>query len=117
MFFASWISIKEGKNGNCDLICEISDSIPKEARDQQHRSVGQEFVSIPKGKGALLMPVPELNDLRGPCRRHPENYRDRNDRFDADAIIYATAELHDADILTLDAHFKDLERTVYFEKA
>ncbi|NNH32416.1 PIN domain-containing protein [Rhizobium sp. SEMIA 4085] len=35
----------------------------------------------------------------------------------ADAIVYATAELHDADILTLDARFKDLERTVYFEKA
>ncbi|TWB61618.1 putative nucleic acid-binding protein [Rhizobium sp. ERR 922] len=35
----------------------------------------------------------------------------------ADAIIYATAELHDADILTLDAHFKDLDRVVYFGKA
>lgn len=34
----------------------------------------------------------------------------------ADAIIYATAERHGADILTLDAHFKDLDRTVYFEK-
>ena len=35
----------------------------------------------------------------------------------ADAIIYATAEQHDADVLTLDAHFKDLERVVYFGKA
>ncbi|AGB71556.1 MULTISPECIES: type II toxin-antitoxin system VapC family toxin [Rhizobium] len=35
----------------------------------------------------------------------------------ADAIIYATAELHDADVLTLDAHFKDLERVIYFGKA
>ncbi|APO68133.1 PilT domain-containing protein [Rhizobium gallicum] len=35
----------------------------------------------------------------------------------ADAIVYATAELHDTDILTLDAHFKDLERTVDFVKA
>jgi len=34
----------------------------------------------------------------------------------ADAVIYATAELHDADVLTLDAHFKDLDRVVYFEK-
>jgi hypothetical protein len=31
-------------------------------------------------------------------------------------IVYASAELHDADFLTLDAHFKDLERTAYFEK-
>jgi hypothetical protein len=67
MFFASWISIKEGKNGNCDLICEISDSIPKEVRDQQHRSVGQEFVFIPKGKGALLMPVPGIERSPGPA--------------------------------------------------
>ncbi|UWU15622.1 type II toxin-antitoxin system VapC family toxin [Rhizobium sullae] len=34
----------------------------------------------------------------------------------ADAIIYATAEQHDADILTLDGHFKDLDRTIYFER-
>lgn len=34
----------------------------------------------------------------------------------ADAIIYATAELHDADVLTLDAHFKGLDRVVYLSK-
>ncbi len=34
----------------------------------------------------------------------------------ADAIIYATAELHDADVLTLDARFKGLDRVVYIEK-
>ncbi|MBB4441109.1 MULTISPECIES: type II toxin-antitoxin system VapC family toxin [Rhizobium] len=34
----------------------------------------------------------------------------------ADAIIYATAERHDADILTCDAHFKDLERVIYIDK-
>lgn len=57
-------------------------SIPKEVRDQQHWSAGQEFVFIPKGKGVLLMPVPELNDLRGLAKgANPGNYRDRNDRF------------------------------------
>lgn len=40
-------------------------SIPKEVREQQHWSAGQEFVFIPKGKGVLLMPVPTLADLRG----------------------------------------------------
>ncbi|MFL5014917.1 MAG: AbrB/MazE/SpoVT family DNA-binding domain-containing protein, partial [Rhizobium sp.] len=39
-------------------------SIPKEVREQQHWSAGQEFVFIPKGKGVLLMPVPTLADLR-----------------------------------------------------
>ncbi|MGA1802710.1 type II toxin-antitoxin system VapC family toxin [Rhizobium sp. HT1-10] len=34
----------------------------------------------------------------------------------ADAIIHASAELYDADILTCDAHFKGLERAVYIEK-
>ena len=34
----------------------------------------------------------------------------------ADAIIYATAERYDADILTCDAHFKGLQRALYVEK-
>ncbi|MBX5157888.1 PIN domain-containing protein [Rhizobium sp. NZLR1b] len=34
----------------------------------------------------------------------------------ADAIIYATAEHHDADILTCDVHFKDFERVVSIDK-
>ncbi|EJZ18110.1 PilT protein domain-containing protein [Rhizobium sp. Pop5] len=34
----------------------------------------------------------------------------------ADAIIYATAEHHNADILTCDAHFKGLERVLYIDE-
>lgn len=57
-------------------------SIPKEVREQQHWSAGQEFVFIPQGKGVLLMPVPTLADLRGIAEgADKENYRDRNDRF------------------------------------
>ncbi|SCB42755.1 AbrB/MazE/SpoVT family DNA-binding domain-containing protein [Rhizobium multihospitium] len=57
-------------------------SIPKEVRDQQHWSAGQEFVFIPKGKGVLLIPVPELTDLKGMAKgANPSNYRDRKDRF------------------------------------
>jgi predicted nucleic acid-binding protein len=33
-----------------------------------------------------------------------------------DAIIYATAQLHDALLVTCDAHFKGLEGVEYFEK-
>lgn len=33
-----------------------------------------------------------------------------------DAIIYATAQLHDAPLLTCDAHFKGLPGVEYFEK-
>ncbi|RUM24524.1 AbrB/MazE/SpoVT family DNA-binding domain-containing protein [Rhizobium vallis] len=57
-------------------------SIPKEVREQQNWSAGQEFVFIPKGKGVLLMPVLTLGDLRGIAEgADKENYRDRNDRF------------------------------------
>jgi predicted nucleic acid-binding protein len=35
----------------------------------------------------------------------------------ADAIIYATALHHDADVLTCDAHFKELENVIHFPKA
>ena len=33
-------------------------SLPKAVREAQHWQAGQEFVFIPKGKGVLLMPVP-----------------------------------------------------------
>jgi AbrB family looped-hinge helix DNA binding protein len=57
-------------------------SIPKEIRELQDWSSGQELVFIPKGKGVLLMPVPTLEELRGLTKgADPANYRDRKDRF------------------------------------
>ena len=57
-------------------------SIPKAVRDQQHWQAGQEFVFIPKDKGVLMMPVPELEELAGIAKgARRENYRDRKDRF------------------------------------
>ena len=56
-------------------------SIPKAVREQHHWQAGQEFVFIPKGKGVLLMPVPERNALAGIAKdANPDGYRDRNDR-------------------------------------
>jgi AbrB family looped-hinge helix DNA binding protein len=56
-------------------------SIPKAVRTEQHWNAGQEFVFIPKGKGVLLMPVPNLEDLKGLAKgADPSNYRDRKDR-------------------------------------
>eukprot|EP01041_Mallomonas_annulata_P017334 gene17334-35756_t len=40
-------------------------SIPKAVRDELHWEAGQEFVFIPKDKGVLVMPVPELKELAG----------------------------------------------------
>ncbi|MGP1677378.1 MAG: AbrB/MazE/SpoVT family DNA-binding domain-containing protein [Burkholderiales bacterium] len=57
-------------------------SIPKTVRDEQHWEAGQEFVFIPKGKGVLVMPVPELEQLAGLVKgAKPGGYRDRKDRF------------------------------------
>lgn len=57
-------------------------SIPKSVRDAQHWQAGQEFVFIPKGKGVLVMPLPELNELAGIASgADPSACRDREDRF------------------------------------
>lgn len=57
-------------------------SIPKAVRDEQHWEAGQEFVFIPKGKGVLVMPMPELNQLAGIAKgARPTDYRDREDRY------------------------------------
>ncbi len=57
-------------------------SIPKAVRDQQQWAAGQEFVFIPKGKGVLLVPVPELKELAGLARgASSKGYRDRADRY------------------------------------
>lgn len=57
-------------------------SIPKSVREEQHWQAGQEFVFIPKGKGVLLMPVPDLAQLAGIAKAaRKDSYRDRMDRF------------------------------------
>ncbi|MGA0805517.1 MAG: AbrB/MazE/SpoVT family DNA-binding domain-containing protein [Pseudohongiellaceae bacterium] len=56
-------------------------SIPKAVREEQQWEAGQEFVFIPKGKGVLVMPVPELEQLAGLAKgANKEDYRDRKDR-------------------------------------
>lgn len=57
-------------------------SIPKPVREAQHWEAGQEFVFIPKGKGVLVMPLPEFDELAGLARgANTAAYRDREDRF------------------------------------
>ncbi len=57
-------------------------SIPKAVRDALHWEAGQEFVFIPKDKGVLVMPVPELQELAGIAQgARKEGYRDRKDRY------------------------------------
>lgn len=57
-------------------------SIPQQVREEQHWQSGQEFVFIPKGKGVLIMPVPELSELAGIAKGASiDNFRDREDRY------------------------------------
>ena len=56
-------------------------SIPKGVREEQSWVAGQKFVFIPKGKGMLLMPLPELKDLAGLAKNaKSKEHRDRKDR-------------------------------------
>lgn len=57
-------------------------SVPKAVRDKQRWEAGQEFVFIPKGLGVMLMPVPELDQLKGIAKgAKAMGYRDRDDRY------------------------------------
>ena len=56
-------------------------SVPKAVREQQGWTAGQEFVFVPRGKGVLLMPVPEIDDLRGIAKgAGTHDVRDRTGR-------------------------------------
>lgn len=57
-------------------------SIPKSVREEQHWQAGQQFVFIPKGKGMLVMPVLNFEQLKGiAAGTDASDYRDRTDRF------------------------------------
>ncbi len=56
-------------------------SIPKAVRTAHQWKPGQGFAFVPKGSGVLLMPVPDLKDLKGLVRgADTGDYRDRTDR-------------------------------------
>ncbi len=53
-------------------------TLPKAVCAEQKWKAGQKFVLVPKDKGLLVIPAPELNELagiaRGACK---DGYRDR----------------------------------------
>jgi len=57
-------------------------SIPKALRQQLNWRPGQKLTFIAKGKGVLMIPVPDREALVGIARgANFDNYRDRNDRY------------------------------------
>jgi AbrB family looped-hinge helix DNA binding protein len=72
-------------------------SIPKAVREERHWEAGQEFVFIPKGKGVLAIPVPELGQLAG--------------------IAQGARRKQGAELLACDSHFEGLSDVVLFAKA
>ena len=64
------------------LSAKFQISIPKAVREEQQWEAGQEFVFIPKGKGVMVMPVPDPQQLVGIAKgARKDGYRDRKDRF------------------------------------
>ena len=56
-------------------------SIPKAIRTAQGWEAGTTFAFIPKGKGVMLVPVPDRAALKGLARgASAADYRDRADR-------------------------------------
>jgi AbrB family looped-hinge helix DNA binding protein len=57
-------------------------SIPKALRQRLNWRPGQKLAFIAKGKGVLMIPVPERDELVGIARgANLDDYRDRNDRY------------------------------------
>jgi AbrB family looped-hinge helix DNA binding protein len=57
-------------------------SIPKAVRERLAWRPGQKVAFIAKGKGVLMIPVPDREALVGIARgANLDNYRDRNDRY------------------------------------
>ena len=64
------------------LSSEFQITIPEQVRTDQNWKPGQEFAFIPKGAGWLLVPVPDIESLRGIAKgASPDNYRDRQHRY------------------------------------
>jgi AbrB family looped-hinge helix DNA binding protein len=64
------------------LSAKFQISIPKSVRDLKDWRAGQEFAFLPKGRGVLVMPVADLDDLVGLARgARTQGVRDRSERF------------------------------------
>jgi len=73
----------EGKKAmtGSTLSSKFQVSIPKALRGQLDWRPGQKLAFIPKGKGVLMIPVPDREALVGIARgANVDDYRDRNDR-------------------------------------
>ncbi len=69
------------RHDTAKLSTKFQISIPKSVRTARQWRAGQVFAFIPKGKGMLLVPVPEIEDLAGIAQgASTAEYRDRNDR-------------------------------------
>ena len=58
-------------------------SIPKAIREEMHLKAGQKFAIIPKGDTIVLVPIPDLAEMRGIAKgADTSDYRDRTDRLE-----------------------------------
>lgn len=70
------------KSATATLSSRFRICIPKAVREERHWQAGQEFAFVPKGKGVLLIPVPEREEILGIAGgASRQGYRDREDRY------------------------------------
>jgi AbrB family looped-hinge helix DNA binding protein len=75
------INLGPEMSNTATLSSKFQISIPKAVREEFNWTAGQAFVFVPKDKGVLVMPVPELQDLAGIAQgARTTGYRDRKDR-------------------------------------
>jgi AbrB family looped-hinge helix DNA binding protein len=63
------------------LSAKFQISVPKPVRERCQWKPGQEFAFLPKGRGVLVMPVADLDELMGMAKgSKTTSVRDRQDR-------------------------------------
>lgn len=73
---------KRKMSNSATLSTKFQISVPKAVRESQNWQPEQKFAFIKEGAGWLLVPVPELKDLRGLMKgANTDNIRDRKDRY------------------------------------
>ena len=56
--------------------------IPQSVRNEHGWRPGQRFAFIPKASGVTLVPIPDVDSLRGSAAgADPSGFRDRSERF------------------------------------
>ena len=106
----------DGKQVSRLLLCHCQRSEAIQGRHHAAPGLLRRFAPRNDG-GASELQLRAVRQLDTDLAVEAVDYAARHSLAMADAIIYATAMKHGADLLTCDAHFANLPGVVYFAKA